>query len=1114
MTFPTWFALAPILPLLAPRPLPAQDGPNPPREPRVELRSEPLDIDDANPRFSWEVDDSRRGAAQSAYQVLVATSVVTLRDGKGDMWDSQKVLAPDTVGVEYAGRPLAAGRTYSWSVRTWDAIGKPSGWSSPASFTAAPRGADAWHASWIRAGRAPDAASIGHKSEHSKTDDAWPWVQLDFGGDVRCNRVRLHPARPDGDLSKPGQLFPLRVRVYTDARGKFEDKAIRIAQNDFQDLPNAGAEPLDLDFSPYTLRYLRIVATKLQPDGEKGYAMALGEIEVLDGDQNIAPRGAITVSGSSGEAGWSPSALNDGALVPTAKSASAPESLPRLRGSVSIENPAARALLHVSALGAYELTVNGTPVGDARLAPGWTDYQKRVAYQTYDIASLLRQGDNVIGVQLAPAWYAGRLGLADQLGQGRKNAFYGADPAFFAQGEIVLESGKRVPFQTDANWRWNRSGPLVSADLFDGETRDARNESLGWDAPLFQGTDWRPVEIASDLKPTLFAARAEPIRAWDVRPALSVREVGPSTYLYDFGQNLSGVVRIRLAGGRGDTVVLRHGEVLDEKGRLYTANLRSAAQTDRFTLRGGVETLEPRFTVHGFRYVEVAGIPRALELDSIEALAVGNDLREVGSFTCSDDTLNRVWRAATWSLRSNFVGVPTDCPQRDERLGWMGDMQVVAPFALHSLDASNFLGSWLAEVRAAQTKDGRFPDFAPHPYDPEKNFRGAPGWGDAGVLVPWEIYLRTHDLKLLRSSAASALSWVKFVASKNPDFVWRNERGNDYGDWLNTSTLVKDGKPCEGCEVQKDLFATAFFARSARTAAKMAFAIGDSRMQSEAHAIAEQATNAFRATFVQGDRLVGDTQAAYALALDFGLCASADQAQDFADRLATRIREQGHLTCGIQTAHRALIALSEHGHHDLALDLARRKTLPSWGFMVENGGTTMWERWDGSVPGRGFQDAGMNSFNHYAFGAVGEWMVRELAGLQLVDDHADDGSIAIVAGPAGSTRSNAEGGLPWSRIRFTPRVTGGLTHARAEHRGVTGMIRSGWQLEGDVLVYACTVPPGSTARLELPAKDVASIAFDGKPLAEAKDMKPQWDAAGVARIELAAGSYEFRAKLR
>jgi len=1017
-------------------------------------------------------------------------------------------------GIEYAGKPLVADRTYSWAVRSWDEVGRPSEWSAPSTFTTAPRGDGAWRAAWIRAGRAPGAGSIGHKSEIAQAEDAWPWIEFDFGGNVICDRVRLHPARPDGDATKPGALFPLRVKVYTDEHGKFESKALRIGEYSWQDIPNAGAEPLEIEFSRYTLRYLRIVATKIPKDGERGYAMALGEVQVLDGTTDITSRGKIRVSGTSGEPGWAPEALADGALVPAQATDGAIDSLPRLRTSFVVGQPIARAIVHASALGVYEMTINGKPVGDARLAPGWTDYAKRVAYQTYDATNLFAQGENVIGVQLSPGWYAGRLGLASELGGGRKSAFYGAEPAFFLQGEILLANGQHVSVQTDENWRWNRGGPLLTADLFDGETRDERNVTPGWDEPLFQGADWRPVDPAPELKPALFAERAAPIRAYDARPALSVRKTAPGVHVYDFGQNQSGVLRIRIAGAAGTMLTIRHGEVLDADGKLYTANLRSAAQTDVFTLGTGVQTLEPRFTVHGFRYAEVSGIDQALELSSIEAVAIGNDLADAGSFTCSDDTLNRVWAAATASVRSNFVGVPTNCPQRDERLGRLGDVQVVTPFVLHRFDAGNFLWSWMAEVRGAQTKDGRFPDFAPYPYGAAEQFAGTPGWGDAGVLVPWELWLRTHDMRNLRSSASSALRWIEFIAAKNPDFVWRNARGNDYGDWLDAATVLESEKPKEGSELGQDLFATAFFARSARIAARMAFAIGDTESHGKALAIADRARDAFAKTFRKGARLEGDSQSAYALALDFELYDTPDQAQDWADRLAARIREQGQLTCGIQTAHRALIALSRNGHHDLALDLARRKTLPSWGFMVENGGTTMWERWDGFVPGRGFQDPSMNSFNHFAFGAIGEWMVRAIAGIELVDDHADSGSVVMLAGSSGSSRPSSEGRAAWSHIRLAPCVTGGLVSASAEHHAITGLVKSAWKLSGAELEYSCMIPPGSSATLDLPAKDVASIALFGKPLSESKDLKPRAGPRGSVRIELVSGTYAFRSAVR
>lgn len=1114
MTIDLCFALATTSIAIAALETPTRNGPNPPRKLRVELREDPIAIDDARPRFSFELDDARRGAAQSAYQILVATSASMLKDGKGDLWDSGKIQASDVNGIEYAGNPFVADRTYTWAVRSWDEVGRPSEWSAPSTFTAAPRGDDAWRATWIRAGHAPDAGSIGHKSEIAQAEDAWPWIEFDFGGNVICDKIRLHPARPDGDATKPGVLFPLRIKVYTDQYGKFEDKAIRIGEYSWQDVPNAGTEPLEIEFPRYTLRYLRVVATKIPKDGARGFAMALGEIQVLDGMSDITSRGKIRVSGTSGEPGWAPEAVADGALVPAKAAEGVTTSLPRLRTSFTVGQPIARAIVHASALGAYEMTINGKPVGDARLAPGWTDYTKRVAYQSYDATNLFVQGENVIGVQLAPGWYAGRLGLAEELGGGRKSGLYGTEPAFILQSDILLTNGQRVAVQTDENWRWNRGGPLLTADLFDGETRDERNATLGWNQPLFQGADWRPVDLAPELKPTLFAERAAPIRAYDVRPALSVRKTGPSTHVYDFGQNQSGVVRMRIAGKAGTVVTIRHGEVLDADGKLYTANLRSAAQTDVYTLSGAVDTLEPRFTVHGFRYAEVSGLELALELSSIEALAVGNDLVDAGSFTCSDDTLNRVWAAATASVRSNFVGVPTDSPQRDERLARLGDVQVVTPFALHRFDVGNFLWSWMSDVRGAQTKDGRFADFAPYPYGAAEQHAGSPGCADAGVLVPWELWLRTHDLRNLRSSASSALRGIESVAAKNPDFVWRNARGNDRGDRFDASTLSESDKAKESSPVGNDLFATAFFAHSARITAKMAFVAGDTEAHAKALSIADRATEAFEKTFVKGARLDGDTQAAYALALDFGLYGTPDRAQDFADRLAARIREQGRLTCGMQSAHRALIALSRHGHHDLALELARRKTMPSWGFMVENGATTTWERWDGFVPGRGFQDPTSNSFNSVASASIGEWMVRAIAGIELVDDHADSGSVVMLSGPSGATRPSSEGPPAWSHIRLAPRVTGGLTSASAEHHAITGLVKSGWKLAGAELDYSCTIPPGSSATLDLPAKDVASIALDGKPLSEAKDLKPRAGPHGAVRIELVSGTYAFRSSIR
>ncbi len=1097
----------------APTPLRAQDGPKAARALRVELTTAPQAIDDAHPRFTWELDDARRGASQSAYRILVSQNLSYLRDEKGDEWDSGKVTASDTCQIEYRGKPLVPGRTYFWRVRTWDADDQPSAWSEPGSFVGAPKAPDDWRAQWIRAGRPPEPGGIGHHSAWAQAEDAWPWIQLDFGSPLICDRLVLHPARPDGDATKPGELFPLRVRVYTDASGTFGDKAQRIAEYNWQDIPGAGAEPLELSLGRYTLRYLRIVATKIQKKEGHGYAIALGEVEVFDGQTNIAARARVTSSEALVATGWFPEALTDGAAISNGNAAQV-ESLPRLRGSFTIDGVVSRARMHVAALGLYELSINGTVLDTGRLAPGWTDYSRRVAFQAFDVHTFLRAGENVIGVQLAPGWYAGRLGQPGEAGAEKDAGTYGTEPAFFAQCDVVLDTGKRVQFQTDETWRANRTGPVLSADLLDGEVRDARREIGGWNVPLFQGADWRPVEVAKDLAPALFAQPADPIRAGKPRPARKVTESAPGTFVYDFGQNLAGTVRVKVNGKIGDTLVLRHGEVLDEKGQLYTENLRGSAQTDRFSLRNGDQVVEAPFTIHGFRYVEITGLPRALDLATVEAVPVGSSVRDVGTFTCSDETLNGIWNAASETVRSNLVGIPTSSPQRDDRLGWAGDVQIVAPFALERFDAANLLEQWLVDVRSAQTKDGRFPDFAPHPFDSEKRFRGTPGWADAGVLVPWEIYLRTHDLRLLRASVGPALAWVKFVAAKNPGLVWRKERGDDYGDRFNGATLRLENAPCEGCEVPKELFATAFFARSARVTAKMAFAAGDGAAQQEAKDLADRAAVEFRKAFAQPSKLTGDSQAAYALALDFELYESPAQAQEWADRLAARVGEEKRLTCGIQTAHRALMALSKWGHHDVAVELARRKTVPSWGFMLANGATTLWERWDGYVPGRGFQDPQSNSFNSPALGAIGQWMVESVAGIAVEDLHPDSGAIALVRQPDGTMGPSTDTSRPWQRFRLEPRIGGGLTHARAEHDSIAGRIASAWKVEGEQLTYECTVPPNTTAILMLPAS-ADGLTESGQPASKATGVEIV--AGGDdrrLRITLQAGTYVFQGRAR
>jgi alpha-L-rhamnosidase len=447
-------------------------------------------------------------------------------------------------------------------------------------------------------------------------------------------------------------------------------------------------------------------------------------------------------------------------------------------------------------------------------------------------------------------------------------------------------------------------------------------------------------------------------------------------------------------------------------------------------------------------------------------------------------------------------------------LGWLGDIQAFAQTAMYQMDVASFLSQWLREVRGAQTKDGRFPDFAPHPFQPEERYSGTPGWGDAGVSLPFDLYVNYHDQRLVKASLPSIEGWLGFIEAKNPDLVWRNARGNDYGDWLNGDTWKFKDAP-KGNAMPKDAFATAFFAHSADLAARLLFASGDVAKAKALGDLARRVREAFQKTFVDEHGVVaGDTQAGYALAIAFDLLGSSEAKRAAADRLAAKIRAQGCLTTGFPSTNRALIALSDNGHHDLAVDLMTRTSLPSFGYQIENGATTVWERMDGFTKEGGFQDPSMNSFSHFAFGAVGEWMMRKLAGIEPDEDaYVSMGSVALMPVLNGATKSSAEGPLAWQHFRLAPRIGDGLSFVRASHDTIAGRIESAWKLDGDTLEYECTIPPGTRASLRLPVADAKGVRESGKTPEEAGLVGFKVE-GGVATCELAAGHYNFRCKAR
>jgi alpha-L-rhamnosidase len=1078
------------------------DAPRAPKRLRLEYLENPIGIEEPRPRFSWELDDPRRGAVQSAYEIAVAPSRDALLAGAA-AWTTGRVASDATNQIEYAGPPLRYDAESWWRVRTWDARGVASPWSEPASWRMGPMTHTDWKGVWIADAAPVDKPKPAHDGWHSgwkPNEDDLVWVQIDFGQARPFEELRLHPARPrDGE---PGYLFPLKYRVWVSDEPTFMKKAVptHIVDETFVDVPNPGGEPKAYRIgSRMNVRYVRFGFLKLAKDAVHGHGVALSEIELVDFGQVVSKGVAVSCSDSLEEGGWGLNKLFDGDKeshpahdVPTPPA-------PLLRHEFVLDAPVKRATAYATALGLYELSFNGRRAGDRVLAPEWTRYDGRVQYQAYDVTALLAQGRNAIGALLGEGWYAGRIGLADQFPGFPARGLYGDKPLFLMQLEVDLADGEHVTVTTrPETWKTTLEGPLRSNDLLDGETFDARRALVGWDRAGFDDAQWKPAENIGEPDQGIYAQPCEPIRVVEELPAISVREAQEGVWLFDVGRNVTGVCRLTCTGAAGSAVVLRHGEMLDADGRLYTANLRKAAQTDRFVLRGGGrETFEPRFTYHGFRYVEVRGLAGKPEPGDLVARVLRTAARETSTFECSDPVLNGLWTNSRASLRGNLTGIATDCPQRDERLGWLGDFGAFAQTAMYQMDLAAFLGKWTADVREAQARNGGFPDFAPHPFNADQRFSCSPGWADAGVSVPWLAWVNYGDKRLLERHFAAMQRHVDFVMNYNRQFRWDTMRGNDYGDWLNGSTIVAEGWDTKGCEVSKDVFAWAFLRETTRTLGRIARVLRGNEDPSPVYQgvlmgysdYSDNVRHAFQTKWINPEgRIDGETQAGYALALAFDLVPGELRART-AERLQAAIEARGgQLTTGFHTTHRALIELSRAG---LPADAyASEARFPALGWQLAQGATTMWERRDGFVPGRGFQDPGMNSFDHFAFGSVGEWMMGWLLGLRP-DEQAPG----------------------WKHFLVAPAPTAKVTSARGSHDTIRGRIEVAWTKTDGAFELEVLVPAGTSATVRLPARSGATITEGGKPLADAAPHATlARSAEGFVEIEAKAGRYRFRAE--
>ncbi len=735
-------------------------------------------------------------------------------------------------------------------------------------------------------------------------------------------------------------------------------------------------------------------------------------------------------------------------IRPTEDIDSEKEPVTLLRRKFSVASDIKQARVYVTARGVFELSINGQVVGDGAFAPGWTRYSSRIETQTYDVTEQIKTGDNVVGVSLGTGWYAGRLGWK------RDESRKGIQPELLVQLEIELADGSTQVVTSDDQWKSTGDGPIRSSSIYDGETYDARMEIPGWNATGFDDSDWKNVSANKDLgnaqlQPKHFA----PVRVTEEVAPVAITEPTPGQHVFDLGQNMVGWIRLDMPGVEGETIKMRFAEMLSPDGNIYTENYRSAKSTNYYTA-AETENFQwrPTFTFHGFRYVELSGIPKGANptKDWLKGLVLHSDIANIGSFDSSHAKLNRLQKNITWGQRGNFLEVPTDCPQRDERLGWTGDAQAFCSTAMFNYDSHAFFKSWLRTMRDDQLDDGRIPHVIPNILGPKA--AGSPGWMDAATIVPWQVYLRTGDQEVLEENYEMMQSLVSWYRSKSKDGVIPKIGG--FGDWLQPNTKETKG------DTPPHLLGSAFYANSVRILANAAEVLGKSEDAKKYRSESTSVNEAFTKHYLDDKGRIQnapETQTAYILPLEFEIVPDELRTKLEANLLRLIDEADGHLRTGFLGTPYIAKILDRAGHPEVAYSLLFKETYPSWFFSINQGATTMWERWDSYTHEKGFHPQKMNSFNHYAYGAIGEWMYERVAGLAI--DPANPG---------------------YKHFFVRPIVGGLLTSASAKLETLYGTAASSWKLKGTTLNMEVTVPPNTTATIEFPNGRESETVSPGK----------------------------------
>jgi alpha-L-rhamnosidase len=1023
---------------------------------RCEHRDNPQGIDTATPRLSWQLQSSERDVKQSAYQILVASSAKKLASDEGDLWDSGKISTDESVLVPYGGKSLASRTECFWKVRVWDANGKVSSWSKPDAWTMGVLNTAGWGtAKWI--------GLDGEDTTNYLTKASWIWSDDPAVETNYFRRVVTMPA----DKAIKSAIFE-----YTgdnECRGWIDTFDLG-ARNNFK-----------------TVKWNNIT-TRLESG--KTYVFGLTGRHTAKGPNPAAVIAKLTIEFTDGQTwiiasdnqwkissnlkdGWNTTAFDDskwGSPKILGPAEMQPWGNPRsaesrrqparyLRKEFAVEKKICRATVSFSGLGLSELYVNGNKISDAVLSPAFAQYDKRAFYVTYDVTKDLRRGENALGVILGN----GRF-YADRSKTYAGTANFGW-PKLLLNLRIEYTDGSSQKIVSDGSWKLSLDGPILANNDYDGEEYDARQEFSDWSKAGFNDSNWGASQIVSAPSENISAQMQEPIRVTQTLKPISVKEIKPGVFIYDMGQNMVGWCRIRVRGKAGDTVMLRHAETLKPDGSLYMANLRGAEVTDTYTLRGGgTETWEPRFTTHGFRFVEVTGFPGKPDLDSIEGRVVNDDLPSAGSFATSNELINRIYTNIVWGTRGNYRSIPTDCPQRDERQGWLGDRSEECKGEAYLFDISALYTKWRQDMEDAQRANGSIPDVAPA-YWPI--YTDNVTWPSSAIIIPSALERQFGDRASIAKNYDGAKRWMEKMLTFASDNIISKD---NYGDWCvppEEASLIHSKDPAR--QTDKTLLATSYFYYDLCLMEKYATQLGKTEDAARWKQLAADFKKAFNDKFLDREKgqYSNGTQTSCVLPLAFGLVPDDMKEKIFAGLVANIENvTKGHIGTGLIGGQYLNRVLSDNGRADLAYTIAAQKDYPSWGYMVEQGATTIWELWNGNTA-----DPTMNSGNHVMLvGDLVVWFYEYLAGI-------------APASPGFKT------------IKMQPHPVGDLKWVKAMHNSPYGKISSEWHRDGNEFDWQIEIPANTTATIIVPMEKLGHITCNGKPVA--------------ATFELGSGKYHI-----